>query len=192
MERRAAMALVLVALAGLGASASAGDREEAIVAAMRLSADELGAALRTSPWRDDPVFLAAVAQNPATTAEMLDEIARRGDRRLHEKLYGSDRVLGKNRKGLAVMRLVAMHPNVTEATLVRLAESRNDYVIHTVLGNPKTPESVLRRFAGRDHHLYDWGIALNPSTPRAVVAQLAADADERVRRGVEQAGRERP
>src|SRR5439155_6127107 len=135
----------------------------------------------TSPWRDDVLFLAAVAQNPAATSAILDEIAHRRDRKLHEKLYGSSRVLGANRRGLAVMRLVALHPNVTEATLVHLADSRNEYVINSVLGSPKTPEAVLRRYAGRGNYLFDWGIGHNPRTPPDLLAPLADSANEYTR-----------
>jgi hypothetical protein len=172
---------VLGAAVLLGGHAAADEREDAIVAAMRLPADEVRHALQTSPWRDEPLFLAGVAQNPAATSEILDAIARRPDPNLHEKLYGSDRVLGKNRKGLAVMRLVALHPNVTEATLVHLAESRNDYVLNTVLANPKTPEPVLRRYAGRGNYLYDWGIASNARTPPDLLVPLASSANEYTR-----------
>jgi hypothetical protein len=144
MTRARAAAVSVVAVLA-AAVAAAGEREDAIIAAMRLPAADLERALATSPWRDEPLFLAAVAQNSATTSAMLDAIARRRDRALHERLYAPTRVLGKNRQGLAVMRLVAQHPNVTEATPVHLAASPNEYVINTVLGNPKTPEAVLRR-----------------------------------------------
>jgi hypothetical protein len=185
MRRALALSLVLVlALAPLAFAQPAGaadDRERAIVAAASLSEDELDRALDDSPWRDDPLFLAAVAQNPKATAEILDEIAGRDDPRLHEKLVGSRALLGRNWQGLAVMRLIALHPNVAEVTLVRLAESRNDYVVSTVLGNAKTPESVLRRYAGRDNYLYDWGIAANPLAPAEMLVPLATSGNEYTR-----------
>jgi hypothetical protein len=184
--KRATAVLAVAVIAMAAVQANAGEREDGIVAAMRVPADELAHALATSPWRDDPLFLAAVAQNPAATSEMLDAIARRGDRKLHEKLYGTDRLLGTNRKGLAVMRLVARHPNVTETTLVHLAASPNEYVINSVLMNPKTPEAILRRYAGRSNYLYDWGIGYNPRTPPDLLTPLASSANEYTRAAVAQ------
>jgi Leucine rich repeat variant len=181
--KHAVWAALLLVLASAG-PAGAQSRDEAIVSAMRLPADELGRALETSRWRDDRLFLAAVAQNPAATGAMLDAIAQRADPALHEKLHASSRLLGTNRKGLAVMRLVALHPNVTEATLVRLSASRNEYVINSVLGNGKTPEAVLRKFAGQDNYLYDWGIAQNPRTPPDLLVPLASSTNEYTRSGV--------
>jgi len=47
-------------------------------------------------------------------------------------------VMGENRKGLAVMRLVARHPNAGSATLERLAARPGAaYVLHEVLANPR-------------------------------------------------------
>ena len=182
MRRPTAAVLLMLALVlAWPLPSAAGERQDAIVAAMRLPVDELAHALKTSPWRDEPLFLGAVAQNPAATSAMLEDIAHRGDRNLHEKLYGESRLLGENRKGLAVMRLVARHPNVTEATLVHLAASPNEYVINSVLASSKTPEAILRRYAGRNNYLYDWGIALNPRAPADLLVPLGTSANEYTR-----------
>jgi len=42
---------------------------------------------------------------------------------LHRRMGAMPPIMGENTKGLAVMRLVVLHPNVEERTLIELAKS---------------------------------------------------------------------
>ena len=129
----------------------------------------------------NPFVLAAVAENPHAGTALLHEIAIRPDPRLHEKLWSYFDVMGSNRKGLAVLRLVARHPNVDGETLELLANSDNSYVRSDVALSPKVSEQTLRRLGQEPDPLMQWAIARNP---KAVLVQLSLSADESVRSSV--------
>jgi hypothetical protein len=68
-------------------------------------------AFESSPWRRDKYFLGALAGHPAASAELLERIASLEDPDLLEPMGSLWDVMGDNRKGEAVMTLVARHPN---------------------------------------------------------------------------------
>jgi hypothetical protein len=83
-------------------------------------------------------------------------------------------VMGANRKGLALMRLITYNPNVSPATLERLATGpHTDKVLHDVLRNPATPMKVLEPHFESTDYLVEWGLALNPNTPTTVMERLS-------------------
>jgi len=135
---------------------------------------EIERAFHESPWKRDPYFLAAVAQNKSARAAVLARIADFEDPALHEPLGSLWDVMGENRKGLAVMRLVAGHPNTDAPTLAKLA-ARPDapYLLHEVLANPKTPAAVLEPHFESTDYLVEWGLARNPKTPQRVLERLS-------------------
>ena len=139
-----------------------------------MDAAQLDAAFERSRWNRDRFFLGAIAGNPAAGAGLLERIAQLPDPALYERMGSLWDVMGENRKGLAVMRLVASHPNVEPATLERLAAAPDaDHVLHDVLRNPKTPISVLQRHFHSASYLVEWGLALNPNTPPPVMERLS-------------------
>ena len=152
--------------------------ERAVAEARTMSAAQLEEAFERSPWREDRFFLGALSDHRAASATLLDRIARLPDPGLYEAMGSYWDVLGENRKGLAVMRLVASNANAEPATLEHLA-ARADafYVLHDVLRNPKTPQKVLERHYDTGEHLLQWGLALNPHTPPAVLEKLSRKKD---------------
>ena len=140
-----------------------GLRLEAAVRELRdMDVAQLGRAYEDSPFKRDRYFLGALAQHPEANAGVLARLAALGDADLYEPMGSLWDVMGENRKGLAVMRLVARHPNTDAATLAKLAaEPDAQRVVHELAANPKTPMPVLER--------------------------LAADADESVARNAKQA-----
>jgi len=153
-----------------------GLRLEAAVRETRaMDALELGRAFEDTPFHRDRHFLAALAQHPSASAGLLGRIAALKDPELYEPLGSLWDVMGENRKGLAVMRLVAKHPNTDGATLERLAAGPDaQKVIHEVLANPRTPQAVLARYYDSTDYLVEWGLALNPKTPQRVMERLSA------------------
>lgn len=137
----------------------------------------LEAAFDASPWKRNKFFLGALAQHPAADAALLDRIAQLPDPELHEAMGSMWDVMGDNRKGLAVMRLVAAHPQASPATLRRLAGSANEYVISDVMRNPNTPADAMRPHLNSTHYLVEWGLAQNPNTPVAVLERLSRSDD---------------
>jgi len=148
--------------------------ERAVAQVRALDAAGLERSLVESPWRDDRYYLGAIAQNKAANEALLARIARLPDPELYERMGSLWDVMGANRKGLAVMRLVAAHPNTSAATLEHLASRpQAEYVLHDVLRNPKTPMRVLERHYDSTAYLVEWGLAQNPNTPPAVLARLS-------------------
>ena len=118
-------------------------------------------------------ILGAIAQNPATSADLLDRIAKLSDPSLQNAMGSLFPVLGENRKGLAVMRLVVMNPNVSANTIEYLANtSQVDYVLGDIAGNTKTSVETLRRLEAKKNYLIDWGLAQNQKTPPDVFVKL--------------------
>jgi hypothetical protein len=118
-------------------------------------------------------ILGAIAQNPAASADLLDRIAKLDDHSLQEAMGSLFPVLGENRNGLAVMRLVVHNPNVSPATIEYLANTSNvDYVLGDIAGNPKTSVETLRRLETKKNYLIDWGLAQNTKTPVDVFTKL--------------------
>lgn len=148
--------------------------ERAVAEVTAMNATQLEQVFGESPWRENRLFLGAIAQNRAAGEALLERVAQSPDPELYEPMGSLWNVMGANRKGLAVMRLVAAHPNVAAATLERLAgRPQAEYVLHDVLRNPKTPARVLERHADSTDYLMEWGLALNPNTPSAVLQRLS-------------------
>lgn len=89
----------------------------------------------------------------------------------------------KRRKGLAVMRRVSRHPNVSPESLVRLALGHDPYVPGDVAMNKATPMATLERLFERrnsvcESYLIDWGLARNPATPQAILRALAPQSQD--------------
>lgn len=156
----------------------------AVDAALAMDVPQLSAYFARGHLRRDAFVLGAIAQNPAADAELLDGIARLEDDSLHTAMGSLFPLLGENRKGLAVMRLVARHANVEEPTLVWLSRSPDDYVLGDVAANRKTPVDVLTRLHGRGDYLIEWGLARNPRTPPAILQQLSSSSNEYTRSSV--------
>ena len=179
--------MVFVAALALAASLPAlvayevqrGLRLEGAVRELRgMDAPQLERAFTDSPWHRDRYYLGAIAQNKQANAALLARIAALEDPELYERMGSLWDVMGENRKGLAVMRLVARHPNTGSETLARFAaQPRNDYVLHEVLANPRTPLASLERHFESTDYLAEWGLALNPQTPPRVLQRLAAGAN---------------
>jgi len=176
--------LLIYLLSALHCEDSSVRSEAQVTRVSNLDANGLNGLLDDQKWSDDLYVLAAIAQSPLATAEILDRISRKNDPRLHQKFFGTVTAMGKNSKGLAVMRLVALHPNVSQATLERLAQSKDEYVIMNVLSNPKTPEHILRAFGDIDSYLIDWGIVENPKAPPELLRKRALSKNEYTRAGV--------
>jgi hypothetical protein len=134
---------------------------------------ELSEILEGSHFKRNRFVLGGIAQNRAASAELLDSIARLDDPNLHEKMGSLFPLLGDNGKGLAVMRLVLRHHNVSPDTIEYLAgSSQVDYVLGDVAGNPKASIETLRSLEKREDYLIDWGLARNPNTPEDVFLKL--------------------
>jgi len=95
--------------------------ERAVAGVKGMSAAQLEEAFEHSTWNRDRFFLGALAEEASASEALLDRIAQLPDPRLYEPMGSLWDVMGENRKGLAVMRLVAAHPNTGGATLERLA-----------------------------------------------------------------------
>ena len=129
--------------------------------------------LETSPFKANKFALNAILERQDIDAQTLYKIAQIPSPELHKRMGSAFPVMGKNRKGLAVMRLVAKHPNVDAKTLALLTNSPDDYVLGDVAANPKTPPECLAKLIQKGGQLVDWGLARNPNTPPEALHDLA-------------------
>jgi hypothetical protein len=151
--------------------------EAAVRAVSGMDVVELDRALDVSPFQADRYYLAALAQHPQARASLLGRIAARDDPELYEPLGSLWDVMGANRHGLAVMQLVARHPNTDGTTLARLAAAPEaPRIVQQLAANPRTPLSVLERWYASTDAGAEAGLALNPKTPQRVLERLAASA----------------
>ncbi|MBI5688089.1 MAG: hypothetical protein HZC54_23700 [Verrucomicrobia bacterium] len=150
----------------------------------KMNGAELDEFLAHSMFRKNKFALGALAQNPKASAEILDRVARIPNPELHHRMGSLWPVMGGNTKGLAVMRLIAMHPSVSAATLSNLSSSPDEYVRHAVLSNPKTPDSVIHDASGKRSQLTDWALASSPKTSVDILKKLAETGDEYTRSNI--------
>lgn len=188
-----AAGLLLAATCALGLPGYAGFTiwrglalERAVAAVAQLDAAGLEQALVQSPWRGDRFYLAALAQHPAAPPALLDALVRLADTApalgLDQPLGSLWDVKGANAKGIAAIRLVALHPNTRPDTLARLADGPHAaLVLGDVLRNPRTPMTVLARHFDSTRYDIEWGLALNPATPVPVLERLARSPDRYTR-----------
>jgi hypothetical protein len=173
--------LVLMLVGGGLVLAENGRRLYAVETVLAMDTAGLSGYFERGALRRDKFVLGAIAQNPAADALLLDEISQLEDPSLHGKMGSLFPVLGGNQRGLAVMRLVARHANVSTTTLVRLSRSPDAYVLSDVAGNAKTPVEELRSLRAQGGYLIEWGLARNPSTPSDALHDLAASENQYTR-----------
>lgn len=154
-----------------------------VAAIEQMGTAEIDTFLTKSEYRENRFALGAVAQNNATSSAALARIADLPQPALHKAMGAAPEIMGENRKGLAVMRLVALHPNVTPEVLSALSYSPVDYVLNTVAGNPLTPVEDLERMFSEHQgtssfYLIEWGLASNTKTPLWIIEQLAQSNNE--------------
>jgi len=148
--------------------------ESAVAETRRMDERQLERAFDESRFRRDKYFLGALAENRAAGAPLLERIASLEDPDLYESMWSLWDVMGENRKGLAVMRVVARNRNTSGATLARLAaHPQAQKLITEILAHPNTPQAVLAKHYDDTFYLAEWGLAMNPNTPPAVMERLA-------------------
>jgi hypothetical protein len=130
--------------------------------------------------------LGAIAQNKSASGALLRTIGYINDKDLHKKMWSVFPIMGENTHGLAVMRLVARHPNVLPETLEYLAGSQDDYVLGDVAANEKTSVETLKMLSLKRTYLIDWGLARNTSTPSDILDRLSESDNEYTRADVAQ------
>jgi hypothetical protein len=89
--------------------------ERAVADTRRMSGPELEREFDESHFRRNKYFLGALAGNPAAGPGLLVRIAGLEDPALFQPMGSLWDVMGENRKGIAVMRLVASHRNTPPA-----------------------------------------------------------------------------
>jgi hypothetical protein len=151
---------------------------ETVAAIARMDDAGLRKFLNYHEHRTNRYALGAVAMTGSASGTTLARIAALDDPALHEKYGGPPELMGGNRKGLAVMRLLARHANVEPATLEVLAQSRDSYVLGDVAANRATPRAVIERLyvqlgSTQDAYLIEWGLGNNVATPAEILRELA-------------------
>jgi len=151
--------------------------QRAVHALAPLDAAGLEAAQEGARFRDNKFFLGALAQHRQASPRLLERIASLPEPELREAMGSLWDVMGENRKGVSVMRLVARHPSTEPAVLARLADGANEDLLHEVLRNARTPQAVLARHYESESPMLQWALALNPQVPVRVLERLATSRD---------------
>jgi hypothetical protein len=180
----AGVILAAVALGGVYSVREGHFLSEQVHRVSQMNPSELQDMMSSPSLGKNKYILGAIAQNPHATPDILHEIATISDPELHERMGSMFDLLGANRKGLAVMRLVARHPNVRPDTLELLAKSTDDYVLSDVARNEKLSERTLRELSKKGGYLIEWGISANPKAPIEILARLAQSSDRVTRDNV--------
>jgi hypothetical protein len=156
--------------------------ERAVAETRPMSSAALEHVAADSPWRRNKYFLGALAENRAASPLLLERMASLEDPALYESMWSLWDVMGENRKGLAVMRLVARHRNAPAAALERLeAHPQAQEMITEILANPNAPRALLAKHYEDTHYRAEWGLAMNPKTPPAVMERLARSENRHAR-----------
>lgn len=103
-----------------------------------------------------------LAQNPAATPELIDELVAR--RHFVEQ--------------------VAANRNAPGRVLTKLADEPDFRVRAAAALNPSTPAAALKKLAGDASMKVRWSLARNTAAPPEVLEKLALDKEEQVRRAV--------
>jgi hypothetical protein len=103
-----------------------------------------------------------LAQNPAATPELIDELVARR----------------------SFLDKVAANRGAPARVLTQLADEADQRVRAAVALNPSTPATVLTKLAGDPEVKVRWSVARNTAAPPDVLEMLALDKEEQVRRAV--------
>ncbi len=122
-------------------------------------------------------IIAAIAQNPYASAELLDKIAHLDNPQLNDRLGSTVNLTPGNNKGLAAIRLVVLNPNVSIATLDYLSDSKNYYLLGDIAANNKVSADLLRKLYKKskessEGYLILYGLRYNHNTPPEIAQEI--------------------
>ncbi|MCU1329166.1 MAG: Leucine rich repeat protein [Bryobacterales bacterium] len=157
------------------------DLEQEVARVERMNSAQLEAVMRDPKLARNKFILGAIATHPKASASVLHKIVATDLPELSESMSSAFEVLGKNGRGMAVMRLVARHPNAAPEDLEFLANSKTLSVREYAASSGKLSEATIRRLANEDPFAMAYNLSGNAATPRDVLSTLALSADEGVR-----------
>ncbi|MFN6479503.1 hypothetical protein [Nostoc sp. DedQUE07] len=121
---------------------------------------------------EDKEILLAVARNPKTSLEILEELVE------NPPLFCDDENADESDFD-ELFTAIAQNPNTSESLLLQLAEDGSSYVKMAIAENPKTPLSLLNKFA--DWRSMHEAIARNPQASSAILEKLAGENEKEIR-----------
>lgn len=120
-----------------------------------------------------PFYFAAIVQNPQVDQLTLHQISQIKDKRLYQSMWSQWGLMGNNRKGRSVMRLIASNPKTQPATLqILVTDQQEPFLLDEIARNPNTPTDILKGLYQKGEGFY--GLAVNPQTPPELLKSLAA------------------
>lgn len=122
-------------------------------------------------------IIAAIAQNPHSSPELLNKIAHLDNPAIYDPLSSLVNLTPNNDRGLPAIRLVALNPNIDVETIYYLSNSKDYYVLGDLVGNRKTPVDLLRKIYQRSKtseqgYMIYYRLAWNPNTPTEILREL--------------------
>lgn len=150
-----------------------------------MTATQLDSMVRRPDLIQNKFVLAALAENPNATPEVLHRIVVMNRRDLYQPNAAFLSVPSRNRKGLAVMRLVALNPNTRSVDLkVLAAHTENVYLLGDLARRKDLDPETIRLLVRSENSVIQFGLATNPNAPEDALRRLAASTDEYTRANV--------
>lgn len=140
--------------------------------------------MKTVPSKYDIFAIAAIADNPNSSSELLNKISQINHPRMGDKLFNLIDLNGYNRKGLSVTRLLLYNHNVSSETLMRLFDYDNEYLPYDIAAiQEKLTSDLIRKLyikyknkKGEDYVYQRMKIKeiikANPKTPEDIKKEL--------------------
>ena len=101
-----------------------------------------------------------LAQNPSTSSELLDQLARDNENDEYTKTF------------------IARHPNTSAKTLVYLLKYDRVEMMGAIAGHPNTSPEILELMVRSSDKLYTlYKLAQNPNTPTQALDELSEESD---------------
>ncbi|MDZ8064416.1 MAG: hypothetical protein RMY64_02080 [Nostoc sp. DedQUE08] len=123
---------------------------------------------------EDEEILLAVARNPKTSLEILEELVE------NPPLFCDDENADESDFD-ELFTAIVQNPNTSESLLLQLAEDGSWNIKIAIAENPKTPLSLLNTFADWRNFSMHKAIARNPQAPSVILEKLAGENEKEIR-----------
>ena len=147
------------------------------------SSEFLAKKFNDSYFKNNKFVLGAIAQNHATSPEILDKIAKLNDPELHKKINLINPIsplFWNNNESFSVMVFVIRNPNTLAQTIEYLAStSHNKHTLRYIAINSKTSIGTLRRLELKKNDLIDLSLSFNKNTPADLFPKLLERAQNK-------------
>ncbi len=121
---------------------------------------------------EKPFIYSAIVTSPNADPHIFHQVVLLQDPSLSQNMWSITGLLGKNKRGYPVLRLIALNHKTKAQTLALLANEKNNYILDSVAGNPNTPIETLYAIHKSDPNVYH-SFLWNPKTPADILINIS-------------------